>query len=181
MGFGRSPGCAAWNRFHATRPTLGPKYGPDVGRMPTEPVPPARKHGPDSLTAAVLSALAQALEDPRHDHRLDRLDERGVDRALVGPAALAQHAGSRARPVVRGLAQLRLAVRDPQPARRAVALVGQPDAAGVDEAHAADDAVVLLVRVPGHDQRRGDASERVGPALRRRDPGEHLVVAARGG
>ena len=44
------------------------------------------------------------------------------------------------------------AVGQPQPARGAVALVGEADAAGVDEAHVADGAVVLLVGVAGDDE-----------------------------
>ena len=49
-----------------------------------------------------------------------------------------------------GGAELGDAVGDPEPAGVAVALVGEPDAAGVDEAHIADAAVVLLVGLAGH-------------------------------
>ena len=95
-----------------------------------------------------------------------------------GQPAARMRAPARRR-VVGRLPQLGLAVGDPQPARGAVALVGQPDAAGVDEAHGADGAVVLLMGVPGHDERRRHAASAASQRSRRREPGQHLVVAAR--
>jgi hypothetical protein len=80
-----------------------------------------------------------------------------------------------------GATQLRYAVLDPQPARVAVALVRQADAPGVDEAHPVHHPIVLLVGVPGDDQPGVDPTQRLGPPLRGRDPGEKLLVAARGG
>ena len=101
-----------------------------------------------------------------------------IERSSGQPASSMRRAGARG--VVLGLAGLGRPVDDPQPAGGAVALVGKADAPGVDEAHAADGAVVALVRVAGDDERRVDTGERRLPALGRRDAGEHLLVAARG-
>src|SRR4051812_1899107 len=107
------------------------------------------------------SALRQALEQARDLERLDGLDERGADRALVGPARrehpLAGSRGGGGRAARVGPARL-----DPQPARGPVALVGQPDAAGVEEADLTDDPVVVLVGVAGDDEAGRGAGQRLG-------------------
>ena len=88
-----------------------------------------------------------------------------LDRPRVRPAG-AQHAGAGGRGVVGRVPQLRPAVVQPQPARRAVALVGQPDAARVEEAHRADPPVVLLMGVPADDDGRLDARRAPPPSAR---------------
>ena len=95
------------------------------------------------------------------------ISEARIDRSSGQPASSMPRAGPRR--VVGRAAQLRLAVGDPQPARRAVALVRQADAAGVDETHAADRAVVLLVGVAGHHEPARHARQRVRPARLGRD------------
>ena len=119
-----------------------------------------------------------AFEDPRHHDRVDGLDQRCADRALVGPSG-GEDPAAGCGGVVGGPAQLGDAVGDPQPACGAVALVGEADAPGVDEAQVADRPVVLLVGVSGHDDCGAGVAERLGPAIGRRQAGEHLVVAAR--
>src|SRR5947209_920401 len=93
----------------------------------------------------------EVLEDPGDGDRLDRLDERRSDRALVRPAGR-EDVRPGAGGVVAGAAQFGDAVGDPQPAGGTVALIRQADAAGVQKAHAVEHPVVLLVCVAGDDK-----------------------------
>src|ERR1051325_10072129 len=81
--------------------------------------------------------------------------------------------------VDRCLAQLRLAVDEKRPDRRDLAFVRQTDAARVDEADPADDAVLLHVRVAGNDHALLDSSQDLGEALVGSRGRDHLVVAPR--
>src|SRR5690348_15742320 len=83
-------------------------------------------------------------------------------------------------PVVdRCLALLRLAVDEERPERCDLAFVRQTDAARVDEADSPDDAVLLHVRVAGHDHALLDSSQDLGEALVGSRGRDHLVVAPR--
>ena len=104
------------------------------------------------------SAARQLLEQLRDDRRLDGVDQAAPHRPLVGPACR-EHSGAGRHRVVDRAAQVGNAVGYPEPARGAVALIRKADAARVDEAHGADRAVVLLVRVAGGHKRCVDAAK----------------------
>ena len=68
-----------------------------------------------------------------------------------------------------------------QPVRARFLLVGHADAAGVDDADAANGSLVLRVRVPADDGRHVEPVEQEGDPLLGRALGEDVEVVARRG